>query len=763
MADNNKNFERYKKCEENEKEQMEKLIQYQKGLAEKKENQQYQQYILRIDSYNYEEKEKQYKIISQVEKKKKAQSLLQYFKENKKSNLASRYNIFDNLLQIAEFLKNQNIPHNNIIPSNLVLVGDKLYLTDFGFLQNEKQEPVLFQDQLNFMQNLNQEEKRQIYPYLNTDLLQIVREEDDQKKREKLKSRKVENVKQQDQYALTIIMLELFYPLDDFKNLPIDILTLEQPKIPNLTNEAWKIIKDLIDKRLKNEPYSLEKLINEEQIPQYIINKDNLIKEDIQKYSQQCLEENAIFDKSILYLYNLEELRHKQNQIKKQDEKDFENLKEEIKKLQEDLKKINDIDKHSEIKKDDLNNFDPSENNLSEKNLEIKLCQLLQLDYEIKVLNEINQPQNSICNTLKLVSFYELKRQLKDVYDKFEKLKQEDFSFNQKVPVKQQPDCLEYLYTFKIKQNSEEISQCFLNLLPNQEFKQYFERHKTQYFLKDTSFPLQVFQKKKKNQTNNIEKNQTNRIEKNQTNRIYIGQFNSQQQFKGQVIDKIEVERKNNENFPFNQRRKQLLQNKRTLVKHYFDIQIDNVSQENETIKSSDDKKKSCILELEFQEFLAFKVIKKYKGLIAENMYQDGGILIDYEKNVIFNGNWNSGEFTDGSLSVIDIDLLELNSPIKIIGNFKNWLPDGQNITTYFKNKKEEHISIGDYKNGIMTGSHEHYLINKEKNQWTDEKDLKEINNQKYSWMEQNKEHKTFTQVFCCLFSYFINQKNNTA
>ncbi|CAD8118324.1 unnamed protein product [Paramecium sonneborni] len=747
--------EQHKECESQE---YEKIINLQKQLAQDGDN---KKYILGIESYT---RMKNNYVIN-YNGSKDSISLFEYLRQLNqqvdREKIDIKFKLFYQLLKIAEFLQEKEIIHNNIKPTNIIFNNNQLYLTDFGYLKSE-QSPTKFSDDQNLKKTLLKDQRRYIYPYYNTETLQNIIQN---------KIRQEEDVKKKDQYALTVMMLEIFCPFDekiDYKQQKcIELSTMDNrkkqiqsiSKCHNniLTKEEIQTIQYILENRLQ---YQLNSFSNE-LISEYEIKKEQFISQKIiDQYLKLIENEETEFDMKILYLFSEDELKHKLNLIQKQQNIDNGQF---LQKFKDQRTQLNDIKK--KIKNIELQNlFDQNnqsiDNQISPEIILREFFVLLQLDQQIQEL-KINDAQ--IINKLKLVSLCDFKKKQQFQYVKFKNLLKDQLPFDKLFQVKQtlnnnqdqscqnqteenkfqEQKTMEYLYTFKLKQNYQQAPQDLFDKLPNNILKDYLKTLYIQNFPLNDKFPSKVY------------------IKKGQPNNLYIGWFNEKQQFQGQLI-KEQVVQDNNQiqtNSRFHKlisciKSKQPSQNQQILIKHYFNIQIDNLHSSNSgqsSLINTIPSRKSKVQEIEVIKFQTKRKIREYYGNIEKNEYHGQGLLQDYQDNLIYDGNWKIGEFEKGSQIIREKDLQIINDHVEIKGTFRNWQPHGNNIMTYIN---DEHICIGEYKNGIMVGQHDHYKKEK-KDKWINYQKADEKDDDLKIWKNNNKKYYSVSKRFTIFDNIF--------
>ncbi|CAD8099749.1 unnamed protein product [Paramecium primaurelia] len=406
----------------------EKLLDEQIILCKDEEN---RKYILGIDNYQYNEE--QNKFIIKYNINGNTDNIIQEAKSLSQvqlNTLEEKLNIFDQLLELAEFLKKKRILHNNIKKNNLILYQNKLYLTDFGYLQKQQQSNM-FIDQKNFVRTLNKDQQRQIYPYQSQQLLEILNAYylQNEELMEQFEQRQQEHIQNNDQHVLTVLMFEIFYHYE--KDYKYDLQnSLNLSKKANRKNQLkWMkeknsdvqdyiliIIQQILKKRFiidnqlsENFPKSLSGCI-------FQIDRESLINIDNQKLVQEYFE-NKIqqFDQESLYCFTYKELQQLQGQIQNSQNQFEQDLKQEIEKIQKLY--------------DNIDNKQLNKENFKQLELEEQFICLVYLDQKI-VEFDINQNQDQSQEVKKLLDYYTLKQELKEFYVEINDKQQKDFKFN---------------------------------------------------------------------------------------------------------------------------------------------------------------------------------------------------------------------------------------------------------------------------------------------------------------------------------------------
>ncbi|CAD8195131.1 unnamed protein product [Paramecium pentaurelia] len=422
-----------KKIDDNDKKNYEQLLDEQITLCQDEEN---CKYIFRIDNYRYDEK--QNKFIINYNFKEITQNISQEAKSLSQvqlKTLEEKLNIFDQLLELAEFLKKKKIIHNNIKKNNLILYNNKLYLTDFGYLQ-EQDESNIFMDQKNFVRTLNQDQQRQIYPYQSYELLEILNKYylQNEELMEKLEQRTQKDIQVNDQHVLTVMMFEIFYYFD--KNYQYNLqnslkcskkavrknqLQWMKERNQDVQDYILIIIQQILKKRfiidnelLENFPKSLSGCI-------FQIDREKLINIDNQKLVQEYFENKILeFDQELLYCFTYKELQQLQGQIQNPQNQFEQDLKQEIEKIQKLY--------------DNIDNKQLNKENFQQLELEKQFICLVYLDQKIDEFDFVkNQDQSQ--EVKKLLDYYNLKQELKEFYTQINK-KQQNFKFNRQIKIK---------------------------------------------------------------------------------------------------------------------------------------------------------------------------------------------------------------------------------------------------------------------------------------------------------------------------------------
>ncbi|CAD8099787.1 unnamed protein product [Paramecium primaurelia] len=539
----------------------EKLLDEQINLCQDEEN---RKYILGIDDYQYNKKQNKFKInynfngITQnISQEAKSLSQVQL------NTLEEKLNIFDQLLELAKFLKKKKIIHNNIQKNNLILYKNKLYLTDFGYLQGQ-QKSNMFMDQKNFVRTLNKDQQRQIYPYQSQQLLEILDMYylQNEELMQKLEQRKQEGIQENDQHVLTVLMFEIFYHYDkdqiyDLKNsLSLSKKANRNYQLkwmidqnPDVQDYLLIIIQQILKKRFiinnelsENFPKSLSGCIFQIDRKR-LINIDNL--QLVQEYFENKIQQ---FDQESLYCFTYKELQQLQGQIQNSQNQFEQDLKQEIEKIQ---KLYDNIDK----KQFNMENFKQLE-------LEEKFICLVYLDQKIDDFDFVkNQDQSQ--EVKKLLDYYNLKQELKEFYTQINKKQQQDFKFN--VSIMKQ-----YMIQFEPlpQQINQSLSQSQLNThykidrerllnIDNQKLVQEYFENKIQQFDQESLYcftykELQQLQGQIQNSQNQFEQDLKQEIEKIQ-----------------KLYDNIDKKQLNMENF------KQLELEEKFICLVYLDQKID--------------------------------------------------------------------------------------------------------------------------------------------------------------------------------------------
>ncbi|CAK72503.1 unnamed protein product (macronuclear) [Paramecium tetraurelia] len=310
----------------------------------------YPQYILAINGYDFFEDKTLLQITYNCSKYAKSLTEVQFKTQEEK------FRIFDQLIEIAEFLEKNKILHNNIKKNNLIIDHNKLYLTDFGYIAGQP-DLNIFRNKLNFI-NLNLNQKKQIYPYLTKGLMEAIITYNERQLKQKLEKREPIEIMQYDQHVLTSLMVEIFSPLE-WNNCDLSYLKdfsfsqkIGYIKINNLDLQDYAIviIEQILNFRFQKEnqltlefPRRLEPMLKKIDKQRVLNNKNLELVEDYFK------NKDFEFDLGLLYCFTTCKLLELETQVE-QSGKEFDcKLRKEISRI---LAILNMIDNQIFQKKD---------------------------------------------------------------------------------------------------------------------------------------------------------------------------------------------------------------------------------------------------------------------------------------------------------------------------------------------------------------------------------------------------------------------------
>ncbi|CAD8118479.1 unnamed protein product [Paramecium sonneborni] len=658
-------------------------------------------------------------------------------KRIKYSTSRQKFRLFKKLLEILFFLKHNNILHRNLKPNNIIMYNENLYLTDFGYQKNN---PYI--DIVNFIDKKSDyQHTRNLYPYLSQELVNLINNNVTSGHiLQNLKVRDESSVKLQDQYAIGVMMLEIFSPFEGKENLQkIEVCKklLENrndqiKKIaldPDFPKEGVVFIKQTISDILENKQLSereLEKQFNqiESLITDYQINKQELMIQDNSIKVDEILNKLIVeFDLNLLYYFSQQQLNNiDKNEQFQQNEK----LKKEISRLINLYEYIQNLNK---IEQSQIEYF----TGLKKEDLFISL---VHLDQNIENLIKDN-------NQEELIKKIEIKQKLMKFYKQINNTDKSEFLFNnivesktdeqEQIKVEIKPDII------ATQQISEELYQVVVFIdEQNQPDQQNYIVEQTQP-VKQNLFVKQPQQ----NQDPIIELNPQD--DNNVLTKICAYKLSSNQQ-----DFQLDLQKKIEENFD-DQNLKQFFiiiklyssnhsQNKKDLyiyknkniseliyigeiqkgifcgeimkiagniIFHYINVDKDFNGLNIQGQKS---------LIYQYQSVSnpeKFKKIKYYIGTIEKGEYRIGEEL-DYKNNMLSKGSWKNNQFNgQGSKQLFNTENLQQGEPYKWEGNFENNILSGQGIKThlYFHDQQVKAYSEGQYQNGKRVGKHIYYRL----------------------------------------------------
>ncbi|CAD8208748.1 unnamed protein product [Paramecium octaurelia] len=592
----------------------------------------YPQYILGI--HDYQNKEDQLQITYNCSENAKSLSKVEFRTKEEKIRM------FHQLFEIAEFLKQNNILHNNIKKNNLIIDDNKLYLTDFGYIAGQLG-VNMFRNELNFIQTLNKDQKKQVIPYLTKELVQILDNNDKEYRKEKLNQRDPQEIMRYDQHVLTCLMVEIFSPLDwevyelvilksfSFKQKLMDI----KKHNSDFPNYAILIIEQILQSMFVKEDLSISKFPKPLEPILRKIKKQRLKNVHNQQIVQDYLQNKDFeFDLGLLYCFKINELEQTKSELQESN-KEFDcQLTKEISRILEIPQKIKDqqflIDDFIVLPLDD------------------KLFCLVYLDNYLEDFRLSNERDHSKQKN-ELLYNYTLKLQLIQFYDEINDKPKEQFKVNQ---------AFQKYYRSHLQIHPQTFQQ-------NQILKEYINIH-----LKVVLTQFDIDEDERINKDTIVVKQRG----KNDEKIIYINIVNE-----GKIKEMI-----------------------------VHEVHDNHIVEKSKHLKV-----------LKFNRHIVFRVIKQFQ--IRQSQVE----LIDYSKKIKYKGEYNFNEDSrdiifegQGIREILEQDkqFLQIGDVYKVEGTFHNNVLEGDQITTFyyhFDNNKRT-FSQGKYKNGQLSGKHEHFLVN---------------------------------------------------
>ncbi|CAK64405.1 unnamed protein product (macronuclear) [Paramecium tetraurelia] len=713
---------------------LKKLVEQQKEYGNKHSN-----YVLGIQSIIEDLSTKTFTVTYNCDESAIPLSKIQY------SSPKHKIQIFKYLYLIYGFLNKEKILHRNLKPNNIIFYNQQLLLTDFGFKIGDWQI-----DKINFLDENDGTRKDNMQPYLSPELANIiVSTKSFGHKRDELLARSKLSVQQQDQFAIAIMMLEVFIPLKN-RNSATPNERKQQINDMNLSdefsNDVEKFIKETISNLLYSKDFNeqeFEKRLKmfieiEQQAENYKINKQELMTQEYDEQVKNVLEnKDTQFNLKLLYHFGktnlnwlLSNIAHnQQNQELITEMRRFLRLYSQIDNFSLDQKdeKFTDEDLFVSLVYLDekIENLQNSQNQkphliMSE---EEQVCRNLKqfLKNEYKRLNNLNKNQfkfNKIQdNDVQILKFDE-----GDFQKNSEVIKTEtDERQNDNVQNDQQPNEIEQQndqqHNQFEQQNEQQPSiqnrqQDNQNVLPNMWQQSYIlipiysinEQTNQQILLETVKSNFNSSSLQNYFEINKCicSKQIVCRLfkYKDDLNVICLGEIKGND-FEGEVMQ-LEV--------------KQINQNNSIkTIFHYVNVKttleywnIQNIEQ-----------KSSIFQYLEINSQLKFKKCKDYQGQILNGKKNGKGIEKNFIENMIYDGSWKDGYITDGTKKLINTDQILQNAPYKWIGNFEKNELHGDNIKTYLLNYNKVVWLEGRYQGGLKKGVHTCYM--KRKNRQNDE------------------------------------------
>ncbi|CAD8105317.1 unnamed protein product [Paramecium primaurelia] len=591
-----------------------------------------------------------------------AKTLLQILQEE--PNKVKKILYFYKLIDLANILKKQKIVHMNLKLYNIIWYKQKFYLINFGYLDTY---PSQYVTSLNYgnEQQYETDRQRYLYPYLTQNFLTFIKDNLGNKDliEKHLKNISEEKKQKYDLYALGIMMLELFVPLEKiYKNFQIQTYDKKTKKYNII--EQLKRIDDCQDiygkdtcekiKQILNDIFIEKKLPSEKDYNSIIQIFENIQKQQeelqelqkregqrendigqqqhIQRNSTIIYEENQSFinnsfeSRPLLQEQILQQKMNPQHESYVKDLIDKQQIYDFDPKLLYYLNHMDLMDYQNKIKDT------PTLDHMKKKGKHLQ--RLLNMDYlKNKKYNEFSQLD-------KEDRFYLLQNYLKDKNNQIDTDIQEAIESLNQIPDNQ--------FQFnEIKKNSPIIQlnteQSFLEKLNRQMpvIKRFIE-YQMLFLLNqnDQQFNWK-FEDEQEKQINKyqmicakvkvLDKNEIwyffdlERMENAQLNQeitqLHIGNIEDNQ-FKGRIIEYIPKVSKN------------VNPKKKGLIVDYEEVEVNlhDMFKKGENVKITTYKQNN------------FEKISVYTGNLKNNEYHGEGKIIDLQNNYYYYGEWKNGK-----------------------------------------------------------------------------------------------------------------------
>ncbi|CAD8191727.1 unnamed protein product [Paramecium octaurelia] len=682
------------------------FCQQQKEYGEK-----YSNYVLGIQTISENKNTKTLTVTYACDKSATPLSKIKY------SSPKHKIQIFKHLYLIYGFLNKQKILHRNLKPNNIIFYNQQLLLTDFGYMLGD-----WWIDKINFIDENDDIRNNNMYPYVFPDIADLIiaiqcQTEVGGRKRDFLIGRDKLSVKKQDQFAIAIMMLEVFITMYNRK-LTTANERLKQINEMTLSDEfsieVEKFIKETIIGILYYKDFDetefekkLQMIIEiEQQTENYKINKQELMTQEYDDLVKQVLEnKDTQFNLKLLYHFSKTDLFDCLSIAKNQENKE---LIEEIRRFQLLYSYIDDL------------SLDTTEEHINQLTNEDLFILLVYLDKKIQNL-QISQNQQPF----QIMSEYEqryhnLKHSLKNEYQRLNNLKKNQFAFNEIFEKKQE---IQFSIISIDDEAFGEIQEEVVNrnsVVNNSQFNtdviqhdyaiyQSIEQQQDQDFIpiyqiydqsNDYTSQLKLLEAVKSifnNYTLQIyfEINKSLLLKKgwiykhkDHPNVIYLGEKRDNV-FEGEVIQ-----------FEEEQSIKR--------ISHYVHVQIQLSVWNIQDIE----KESSIFYYIEKSTPEKFQKVREYSGQIKNGKNDGEGKEKDFIENMIYIGQWRDGQMVNQGIKyLMNTDLILENTPYKWEGNFEKHKLHGQSIKTYLLNYDNKEIWLeGSYKDGQKSGFHVCYI-----------------------------------------------------
>ncbi|CAD8125123.1 unnamed protein product [Paramecium sonneborni] len=669
-----------------------------------------------MDSLNYQQRlgEEHFNFVLKIQnfKKREKQIIIKYNCDSSATPLNKlniqedfkKIDIFNKIFMIANFIQNTSTPHGNLKPSNIIEHKDQLYLIDF-------RNPFI--DKQNYLKQLSKQQKINFYPYLTTDMLQLLKLSSNEEKKQKLENMRLkqtvsEQIKQ-DIYALGLIMLQLFSKNqfktnnDKFANIDYQ-LEIKSQNIEKVLRETYipiylqDLIKETIKRMLQDQEIPLLKIyqINYSRLREVY----HLSMPVFDKTLQQQLQDNKTIrrlppssysrldsspiNRSDTYLIKQDSCEFLQDSLtqdcnNKNDESDFFDFKYRSPKKQIKEEQIDQFEKK--------NNYNKSQQGQQQSKLK---CQNV-IQNEVKQIEQFDQFQSKIESD-------ELQQSIQENLNKLEQPKQ----------IKQ----FQYKIDFQQHQKEQKSEQKSLEEKSNiKEGKQIEEKQIYQNIQNEQQQPqIEGISESISNENQHLYYLGLQSLEEFKEEQKILRAFARRQYFTDYLNKKnrfgffkiadntitrgfSETNKKEGEIITFSQ--------KDSLIYHYK-IYLNQKSRITYHLVNSCCN--SCKI-IKIQEYEGAVV---YKG---PNTYlpQGEGTMNKYQENVCYKGNWKNGveEDENGKWYRLKLENLKYGDIYKYKGSFKNGKFNGFGIA--YLNKERTILRKGKYKNGNPVYCHKIY------------------------------------------------------
>ncbi|CAD8211277.1 unnamed protein product [Paramecium octaurelia] len=575
------------------------------------------------------------------------QSLRQILERGVKKQDKIEY--FFKLLELANDLKQQKMIHFNIKPSNVILYKDRFYLIDFGFLKDKPADLIICINYIQIKEH-DDEQKRNLYPYLNDQFLKYIKENNGVK--ETLQNMSKGDIENNDRYALGVMMFELFVPL---KNI------YQNFEIETCANQRKIQLGKIYDDQEVNENIIIEQI-------------KNIIQDILFKYELPSDNEVIKLKKNFLeYQKGLQPEEKLKRQYSQNLSLDFKEESEINELIQSDItlqEKMNSDNKNyiSSLRENNILQFDPNLlYYLNKQDLQSYYCQIQNLKLEelknktqkilafyhmsyYKMSSEVEfsnlgqEDQYYILNSI-LTDYKMFEYKIQDKIQFLNSIWPKEFKFNQinreLTKKKQQIQNIEQTQVIKITQRTDQAEQSFIqklqNTIPNiMRFLEYEHLLKQKQNIQELIYEFEqiteqiigFYSAKLKNQ--NVVWTIFENIEK--CNKLFIGnsQFSSFEQVEGRIIEETQHQIIDYQTVKYN-------------------IEYDN---------HFGDK-----VEIYIYNKSRFKLISFYNGGLEGNKYQGKGLIKDWINNYEYDGYWKQGKKhgQKGTLKILNKEVLLKN------------------------------------------------------------------------------------------------------